>query len=237
MQLAAFPIMIGRFDGWEIFLIAAIILCLFGARRLPNLIEGLRRGMEEFVKATSDVSKDLRRPKFSFELWLAQGFFVGRIPIMPGTFGSLVGLLWFMLLLTMGNFWLYLLGSFAGIGLSILFCDAAEKILGEKDPGSVVLDEIAALPVCFLAWVGILHFKEGFLPEPGYFFSPANWPLTLGVFTLFRFFDVVKPWPVRQSQSLPGGWGVTVDDVLAAIYVNLVALLVYAGKTVFSHPG
>ena len=54
--------------------------------------------------------------------------------------------------------------------------------------------------------------------------------MTLGVFALFRFFDVLKPWPVQQSQSLPGGWGVTIDDVLAAIYVNLAVLLVYVGK-------
>ena len=54
---------------------------------------------------------------------------------------------------------------------------------------------------------------------------------TLGVFAAFRLFDVAKPWPVYQSQSLPGGWGVTIDDVLAAVYVNVVVLLVYAGKT------
>ena len=47
----------------------------------------------------------------------------------------------------------------------------------------------------------------------------------------FRFFDVAKPWPVYQSQSLPGGWGITIDDVLAAVYVNVVVLLVYAAKT------
>jgi phosphatidylglycerophosphatase A len=41
----------------------------------------------------------------------------------------------------------------------------------------------------------------------------------------FRFFDVLKPWPVRQSQSLPGGWGVTMDDMLAAVYVNFLAAL------------
>jgi phosphatidylglycerophosphatase A len=50
---------------------------------------------------------------------------------------------------------------------------------------------------------------------------------SLGVFVLFRFFDVLKPWPVRESQILPGGWGVTVDDVLAALYVNAVVLVVY----------
>ena len=42
---------------------------------------------------------------------------------------------------------------------------------------------------------------------------------------------MVKPWPVRQSQALPGGWGITIDDVLAAFYVNVLVLLVYAGRT------
>jgi phosphatidylglycerophosphatase A len=69
------------------------------------------------------------------------------------------------------------------------------------------------------------------MPRAADFFSARTWLLTLGVFAAFRFFDVAKPWPVDQSQSLPGGWGVTIDDVLAAVYVNLVVLLVYAGKT------
>ena len=55
-----------------------------------------------------------------------------------------------------------------------------------------------------------------------------GWVQVLGVFTLFRFFDVLKPWPVQQSQCLHGGLGVTIDDVLAAVYVNLAVLLFYA---------
>ena len=59
--------------------------------------------------------------------------------------------------------------------------------------------------------------------------------MTVAVFAAFRFFDVVKPWPVHQSQSLPGGWGVTVDDALAAVYVNGVVLAIHAGKAVLTH--
>ena len=51
-----------------------------------------------------------------------------------------------------------------------------------------------------------------------------------------RFFDIAKPWPVRQSQSLPGGWGITIDDVLAGVYVNVAVLLVYAAKTFLLKP-
>ena len=165
------------------------------------------------------------------KLWIAQGFGVGRIPVAPGTFGSVVGVLWFGLLLATGNLWLFAAGTLAALALSVWLCGAAEETLGRKDPGSVVLDEIAAMPVCFSGWVALLVWKTGAIPGLADFFSARTWPLTLGVFAAFRFFDVLKPWPVHQSQSLPGGWGVTIDDVLAAVYVNLVVLLVYAGKT------
>ena len=169
----------------------------------------------------------------SFTLWLAQGFGVGLVPFGPGTFGSLVGLLWFALLLMTGSIWIFLGGAVAGVALSVWLCGVAEKILGQTDPPSVVLDEIAALPLCFLSWVAILFCKTGSLPALGDFFSAHNWPLALGVFVAFRLFDITKPWPVRQSQSLPGGLGVTVDDVLAAVYVNILVLLAYAGGTAF----
>lgn len=169
-----------------------------------------------------------------FLLWIAQGFGVGRIPVAPGTFGSLVGIVWFWLLLLAGSLWILILGTVAGIALSIWLCGIGERILEQKDPGSVVLDEIAALPVCFFSWVGIVLCQAGSLPALEDFFAGKNWALTLGVFTAFRFFDIAKPWPVRQSQALPGGWGVTVDDLLAAVYVNLVVLLVYAGKVLLA---
>lgn len=165
------------------------------------------------------------------KLWIAQGFGVGRIPVAPGTFGSLVGVLWLGLLLSTGKKWAVLVGTLAGIALSVWLCDAAEQVLRQKDPASVVLDEIVAMPVCFAGWVGVLFAKTSTLPSFENLLSARNWPLALGVFALFRFFDIAKPWPVRQSQSLPGGWGITVDDLLAAVYVNAVVLLIYAGKT------
>ena len=162
-------------------------------------------------------------------LWIAQGFGAGRIPFAPGTFGSILGVGWFALLLASGRFWVLLLGTAAGLALSVWLCGIAERLLAQKDPGSVVLDEIAAMPVCFLAWVGLTSWHTGGLPHPAAMFSHGQGWVTLGVFVAFRFFDILKPWPVRQSQSLPGGWGVTVDDVLAALYVNLLTGLVAAG--------
>ena len=163
-------------------------------------------------------------------LWVAQGFGVGRIPVAPGTFGSVLGMLWFALLLPTQNVGLLLAGTAAGLALSVWLCGAAEKILQQTDPGSVVLDEITAMPVCYFGWLGILMWKNGSFPGLEDFFGARTWPLSVGVFAAFRLFDITKPWPVRQSQALPGGWGVTIDDVLAAVYVNAVVLAVYFGK-------
>ena len=98
--------------------------------------------------------------------------------------------------------------------------------MGKKDPGSVVLDEIAAMPVCFLGWVGLVVWKTGSMPHLDYFLVRNNLLLTAWVFASFRLFDVAKPWPVNRSQNLPGGWGITADDLLAAGYVNVIVVLV-----------
>jgi phosphatidylglycerophosphatase A len=166
-------------------------------------------------------------------VWIAQGFGIGRIPVAPGTFGSLLGVAWFGLLLLPGRFWVLVLGILVGLLVSVWLCGEAERILGKSDPGSVVLDEITAMPLCFLSWAVLDCGPMGALPRPEHFFSGSAWFLTLGVFAAFRLFDIWKPWPVRQSQSLPGGWGVTVDDFLAAGYVSLLMLLFrLAGKMV-----
>src|SRR5205807_1757028 len=104
----------------------------------------------------------------------------------PGTFGSVIGLAWFALLLLTGNLLLYVVGCVIGLALSVWLCGAGEKILKAKDPGSVVFDEIAAIPICFLAWVAVHLRNTGTFPPPEYFFSKQNWLPTLGVFAAFR---------------------------------------------------
>jgi len=159
-------------------------------------------------------------------LWVAQGFGVGRVQVAPGTFGSVVGLGWFAVLVASGSLWVLVAGCVGGAALSVWLCGIAERMLGKKDPGSVVLDEIVAMPWCFVGWLCLLASRTGVTPDLGYFVSGKNWLLSLGVFAAFRLFDVLKPWPANKSQSLPGGWGITVDDLLAAGYVNGVVLLI-----------
>lgn len=201
---------------WEIILVLSAALALFALRALrwsPNRL---------FNQLGVDPV-----------LWAAQGFGLGRIRYAPGTFGSLGGLLWFALLLMTGRLWLFTAGAAAGVAFSVWVCEHGEKLLHQKDPGSVVMDEIVAMPICFFLWIWMATKRNGSLPSLDYFFGGSNWLLTLGIFALFRLFDIAKPWPISKSQALPGGVGITVDDVLAAGYVNLVCLLIYAVKNFF----
>jgi phosphatidylglycerophosphatase A len=169
--------------GWEVILILAVVVILFSAKNFPPLgffLEGLRQGLNAFRNASDEVTSQLRESveqdpeqresNFSVRLFVAQGFGVGWIPFAPGTFGSFLGLVWFAMLIATGNFWAYLAGCIEGVAFSIWLCDDAEKILGETDPGSVVLDEIIAIPFCFLPWVAAEWFGHGALPEVEFFF-------------------------------------------------------------------
>ena len=237
------PLLASYFGGWEIVLVLAVVLILFTAKGLPGFVDQFLRGWDELKKImnrrsetprpvqteATDQKQSLDRSSLSrtqeLILWVAQGFDLGRIPWAPGTFGSLLGLLWFLVLLVPASLPLYVTGILLGMGVSVWLCGAAEKILGQTDPGSVVLDEMVVLPICFLPWVCLENLRGGAMPPAELFLGPGNWWRTALVFVLFRCFDILKPWPVRQSQSLPGGWGVTIDDVLAACYVALISWL------------
>src|SRR5438445_4677544 len=121
-----------------------------------------------------------------FALWVAQGFWVGRIPLAPGTFGSALGLLWCALLLSTGHLWLYVVGTGAGLAASVWLCGIGERVLQTKDPSSVVLDEVAAMPVCFLGWVGKSWMAHQSLPAIDSFFTPKTWYITVLIFVVFR---------------------------------------------------
>jgi phosphatidylglycerophosphatase A len=150
-------------------------------------------------------------------VFLAQGFGVGaRLPA-PGTWGSLLGLGLFTVLAWPGSYPLYLLGTVLSIAISVPVCTAAERVLKRKDPGSVVLDELTAMPLCYLGWVTETWLEVGRCSLEELFATTHGWFLLGAGFVAFRFFDILKPWPIGAVQRLPGGWGVVLDDGLAAL--------------------
>ncbi len=151
-------------------------------------------------------------------LLVAEGFGTGLSPVAPGTCGSVIGLLWFLLLVAFQNFWLYIIGSVVGILASIYLCGIAEDILKIKDPPPVVLDEIVAIPVCYIGWVILANANE----MPGYFLSGKKLIPFVGIFITFRLLDALKPFPINIIQRLNGGLGIVADDVLAAILTSVI---------------
>lgn len=174
------------------------------------------------------VTEPAKKPSgLNFTVWVAQGFGIGRVPKAPGTFGTLLGFPLFALLILRGELSTLIVGAIAATLVSVWFCGEAEKIMKLRDPGSIVIDEIIAIPICYIGWAAWLSLKAGEPLTISYFFV-ERWPTLIGIFVLFRIFDILKPWPVKGSQKMRGGWGVTIDDVLAAVYVNIVVLLILA---------
>lgn len=150
-------------------------------------------------------------------LLIAQGLGSGRIPGAPGTWGSLVGLAWFGLLCALGNLWVYALGTVLLLGAAVPICRRAERLLQTPDPGSVVLDEIAAVPCCFFGWILCDRLRDGVPPGCSVFFTGSGLAWTAMAFALFRVLDAAKPFPIDRCQRLPGGWGIVADDLVAGL--------------------
>lgn len=209
--------------GWEIVLIVVVMLILFNARYFlmhrPRIRE--ENSEEGLLNTTQPTSLA------ALVIWLAQGFGIGRVPWAPGTFGSVIGMLWLAVLLSWQSIWIFIGGMAGGVVASIWICGRAEEILKQRDPGSIVLDEICAIPICFIPWVVSEWLRKGAWPPLEAFFGARTWYIAAILFVLFRIFDILKPPPVRQSQRLPGGWGVVTDDVLAALYVCALSLIVF----------
>lgn len=138
--------------------------------------------------------------------FLALGFGAGLSPKAPGTVGTLVALPLYWLLAAHPFYWLWI-SFFLLIGIWV--CEVTGRNLGVPDHGGMVWDEIAAFLLV--------------LP-----FAPATWLGWLLAFALFRLFDIWKPFPIGWLDArVPGGFGVMLDDVLAAIYA-IVCLLALA---------
>jgi phosphatidylglycerophosphatase A len=141
---------------------------------------------------------------------LALGFGTGLAPRAPGTAGTLVGVLLDPLLRPLGlelRAAVVALMFIAGVWL----CGESARRLRTHDHPGIVWDEI----VGYLAMMLVV---------------PSGWPWALAGFVVFRLFDIVKPWPIRQlDHGLGGGLGIMVDDVMAAVYGAVVLLGVMYG--------
>jgi phosphatidylglycerophosphatase A len=150
---------------------------------------------------------------------------VGYIPLAPGTWGSLVAVVFYLIL---HRAWFpqtdvspeVYVRSFLLIQLAIIVvvtivgtwaASQTERISGRKDPGKVVIDEVAGQLIALMA-------------------VPAGWWIGLPVpvivgFILFRFFDIVKPYPANKLERIPGGLGIMADDLVAGLYAYLGVML------------
>ena len=136
-------------------------------------------------------------------MFLATGCYIGNLPAAPGTFGSVLGLFLCYFLSKIG-FLLALFFTMAFILCAVWIAHEAEKVLQTKDPGCIVIDEIAGM---ILTLIGL----------------PFNMVTIILGFAMFRGLDIWKPYPIRfLEKKLPGGVGVVMDDVAAGILSNLI---------------
>jgi phosphatidylglycerophosphatase A len=157
----------------------------------------------------------------SLAWWLATGFGSGYLKPAPGTWGSLAGLIaWLLLVLGVQALawrvgpWLLLGAPLALTLVAVWAADRVVKETGIKDPSFVVIDEWAGL------WVALtpLLFTLTLQPQPALLWAAR----LVAPFMLFRLFDIWKPGVVDRAQALPGGWGVVMDDVLAGLLAALI---------------
>jgi phosphatidylglycerophosphatase A len=130
-------------------------------------------------------------------------FGAGYSPVAPGTVGSLVAAVAIWLLpfttvrLAVTLLVVTLIGTWAG--------SRVERVLGRKDPGVIVIDEVAGMLLSILL-------------------LPRTIPVLVTAFLVFRLFDIWKPFPARESQALTGGMGVMVDDLIAGLYTLILVM-------------
>jgi phosphatidylglycerophosphatase A len=137
---------------------------------------------------------------------LATFFGLGFVPLAPGTAASAAAAIGYLLGLHRMAWPLYVilvaLLFFAGAAAAGRYALA----LGRPDPGRIVVDEVCGQLIALA-------------------FLPGGWVPVAISFALFRFFDIIKPWPIRKLESLPGGWGIMADDVAAGLAAAALARL------------
>lgn len=138
--------------------------------------------------------------KFPHKL-IATLFYVGKIPFAPGTVSSVAAFLLYLAI--KDNPFIMAAAILLFTALGFISAGRAEALFKKKDPGCIVIDEFAGMLIAlFLVPRGLTYAVAGFF--------------------LFRFFDVTKIQPIKKMESLAGGKGIMLDDVVAGLYTNLI---------------
>lgn len=130
---------------------------------------------------------------------LASFFYVGFVPIIPGTFGSLAAFALYFPLLYVNRWPVYAGVVIVVSAIGIWATGRAEKDSGITDPSFAVIDEVAGQLITL-------------------FLLPFSWVNVAVGFVLFRILDIIKPFPARSAESLHGGWGIMMDDIISGVY-------------------
>jgi phosphatidylglycerophosphatase A len=138
--------------------------------------------------------------------FIASFCYAGYSPVVPGTIGSLAGLVVYFLV--RNHVVLYAFSTLFLLVLGFMFSGEAEKIYKKKDAKTIVIDEACGMLLAL-------------------FLVPSSLPAVIAGFLLFRFFDVIKPPPARRVEELLGSRGVMLDDILAASYTNVILQLLF----------
>jgi len=128
-------------------------------------------------------------------------FYVGNLPVAPGTAASAVGAV--MAIICSPNMFLYIFVTLVVTILGFMVSGQMEEILDQKDPGCIVIDEVAGVMLAF-------------------FLLPMTPVVIITAFFLFRAFDMFKIYPVNKFEQLEGSTGVMMDDIIAGLYTNIV---------------
>ena len=153
---------------------------------------------------------------------LASCFGLGRLPVAPGTWGSLPVVVIFAIMcqfhLSVPSITIVMAAlALAGSVICVKFAPAAIAATGKDDPGEVVADELAGQAITYLC----IPFFIPVILTPGQVCI-----ITSTGFLLFRLFDIAKPWPIRKLEKLPKGWGILADDLLAGVFAAIVLLII-----------
>lgn len=131
-------------------------------------------------------------------------FYLGHSPLMPGTVGSMGGLVVYFIV--RDNLALYVFSTIFLFMLGMIFSAEAEKIYKRKDAKMIVIDEACGMMVSLLL-------------------VPYNLWLVISGFVLFRLLDITKPFPAKRIEKASGAFGIMFDDIIVAIYTNIILQL------------